>query len=270
MPRRTPEIAAKLTADKRKNAIEDIVDKVQNAVDGGSNFTEAAAAAKLPVTTTPLITANGTSRADPNFKLPPNLAPALKTGFEIAPNDPPEIVTLPNDAGYALVSPGAGRAGRPSPVREHSRLRSPPTGSTSRRCSALAPAATQIAAKASAGHVAGRCGEAGGRRASAGAADRRAAHPDRQCATARSRRRCSCCSRSRRARAEWSPDPQGRGFFVVKVDKIMPGNAMLQPSLIGQMQSELQQAVSEDYAHEFLAAMRADMKIKRNEARSRR
>ena len=37
------EIAAKLNADKRKNAIEDIVDKVQNAVDDGSNFTEAAA-----------------------------------------------------------------------------------------------------------------------------------------------------------------------------------------------------------------------------------
>ena len=40
------EIAAKLTEDKRKNAIEDIVDKVQNAVDEGSNFTEAAAAAE--------------------------------------------------------------------------------------------------------------------------------------------------------------------------------------------------------------------------------
>ena len=38
-------------------------------------------------------------------------------------------------------------------------------------------------------------------------------------------------------------DPQGRGFFVVKVNKIIPGNALLQPSLIGQMQSELQQSV---------------------------
>ena len=37
------EIAAKLTADKRKAAIEDIVAKLQDAVDGGHNFTEAAA-----------------------------------------------------------------------------------------------------------------------------------------------------------------------------------------------------------------------------------
>src|SRR6185295_13240177 len=39
-----PEIATKLTADKRKQATEDVVDKVQNLVDEGSNFTEAATA----------------------------------------------------------------------------------------------------------------------------------------------------------------------------------------------------------------------------------
>ena len=32
------EIAAKLTADKRKSAVEDLVDKVQSAIDGGSNL----------------------------------------------------------------------------------------------------------------------------------------------------------------------------------------------------------------------------------------
>ena len=42
------EITAKLTADKRKSAIEDLVDKVQNALDDGSNFTEAAAARSFP------------------------------------------------------------------------------------------------------------------------------------------------------------------------------------------------------------------------------
>ena len=51
------EIAAKLTADKRKAAIEDLVDKVQSALDNGSNFSEAVGAAKLAVTATPLITA---------------------------------------------------------------------------------------------------------------------------------------------------------------------------------------------------------------------
>ena len=61
------------------------------------------------------------------------------------------------------------------------------------------------------------------------------------------------------------PDPQGRGFFIVKVDKLTPGNAMAQPALIGQMQNELQQGVSQDYGQEFLAAMRKELGVKRNE-----
>jgi peptidyl-prolyl cis-trans isomerase D len=62
------------------------------------------------------------------------------------------------------------------------------------------------------------------------------------------------------------PDPKGRGFFIVKVDKIVPGNADLQPGLIGQMQTELQQGISEDYAQEFLAALRQEIGSKRNES----
>jgi peptidyl-prolyl cis-trans isomerase D len=61
-------------------------------------------------------------------------------------------------------------------------------------------------------------------------------------------------------------DPNGRGLFVVKVTKIVPGNALLQPSLITQMQTELQQALSEDYARQFVAAMRAEMKARTNAA----
>ena len=62
------EIAANLTVDKRKRAIEDLVDKLQTASDDGANFTEAAAQAKLATTETPLITADGAARGDPSYK----------------------------------------------------------------------------------------------------------------------------------------------------------------------------------------------------------
>ena len=51
------EIAAKLTADKRKEALTDIVTKIEDSISGGSNYAEAAAQAKLQVSETPLITA---------------------------------------------------------------------------------------------------------------------------------------------------------------------------------------------------------------------
>src|SRR6185295_9867253 len=127
-----------------------VVDKVQNLVDEGSNFTEAATANKIPVTTTPLVTAAGTSRGDPAYKLPPEFAPALKTGFDIAPNDPPEIVTLPNDQGYALVSPAEIAPAAPAPLASISDRVAEDwiTGQALQRARA---AATRIAARASQG-----------------------------------------------------------------------------------------------------------------------
>jgi peptidyl-prolyl cis-trans isomerase D len=58
--------------------------------------------------------------------------------------------------------------------------------------------------------------------------------------------------------------PQGGGFFVVRVDKITPGNAVIAPNLITQVQGELGRAVSQDYAEEFLNAIKRQLKIKRN------
>ena len=53
-------------------------------------------------------------------------------------------------------------------------------------------------------------------------------------------------------KSRMSPDPQGRGFFVVKVNKITPGNALIQPGLIGRMQNELARTASQDYARGVL------------------
>jgi peptidyl-prolyl cis-trans isomerase D len=61
-------------------------------------------------------------------------------------------------------------------------------------------------------------------------------------------------------------NPTGGGFFVVKVNKITPGNALSSPGLITQVQGELGQAAAQDYAEQFLADLRREMKVKRNES----
>jgi len=58
----------------------------------------------------------------------------------------------------------------------------------------------------------------------------------------------------------------GGGFFVIKVEKIIPGNAILQPGLIGQVRSELGQASAQDYAQQFVADLKRDVKAKRNDS----
>jgi len=258
------EIATKLTTDKRKSAIEDIVDKVQNSIDEGSNFAEAAGQAKLPVTTTPLITAAGTSRVDASYKAPGELAAAVKTGFEIAPNDPPEIVAVPGDQGYVLVSPGEVVASAPAPlasikdkvasdwvdVQAMQRARSVaaaivartsqgvPLGDALKQSGAPLPPVRPIAARRM------------------------------QIATAQGPIPVAMrlLFTLAQGKSQMIQDPQGRGFYIVKVDKVVPGNALLQPALISRMQSELSDPAAQDYARQFLSAMRSEMSIKRNEA----
>ncbi len=75
------EIADKLTAEKRKTAIGNLVDKVQDAIDDGANFDEAAKAANLQVTTTPKITASGDPARQSLLHLPGDACSGAEDGL---------------------------------------------------------------------------------------------------------------------------------------------------------------------------------------------
>ena len=258
------EIAAKLNADKRKEALETLVGTVQTKIDDGGNFDEAAAAAKLSVTTTPLVMANGASRTNASQRLPQSLAPALKTGFEIAPNDPPEIVTLPEGTGYALVAPATVVSAAPAPLASI-RDRVARDWVLVQATAQAKAAALAIAAKVSKGMT---LAEAVNQAGVPLPAPKPLAARRLQIATANGQvpPPLQMLFSLAEGKSRMVADSSGRGFFVVKVDKVFPGNALLQPNLISRMQAELQDGLSEDYARQFVTALRKDMDLKRNEA----
>ena len=260
-----PEIATQLTSEKRKEAIADLVDKVQDALDGGSNFVDAAKAGSLQVMTTPAVTASGAARGNPTYKFPPELAAALKGGFELAPSDDPVIEQVGAES-FALVAPAQVIPAAPAPlasVREQVEI-----DWLRQESSKLARAlATAIAAR-------------GGGATSLGDAARQANAPGGlpPVQTARARRiqlsemgdkvpaPLRTLFTTAQGKAQVGADPEGRGYFVVKVDKIIPGNALNQPALIAQVQSQFSEPLAQEYAQEFLAAIREDVGAKRNEA----
>lgn len=256
------EIATKLNTDKRKTAVENLVDTVQNAVDDGANFNEAVAKAKLTVVNTPLITAGGQSLTDAAYKSPPELAPALKTGFQIAQNDPPEIVSLPNNQGYAMVSPGQIVQAAPAPLASITdRVTKDWIDNESRQRAAAA--ARSIAAKVAGGTPLAQAMKDAGinlpvqplkfRRIQI-ASSQQQVPPYLQMLFTLTQ-----------GKSRMLADPKGGGYFVVKVDKVTPGNAILQPDLIGHMQTELADALQQEYGQQFIAAMKADLGVKRND-----
>jgi peptidyl-prolyl cis-trans isomerase D len=68
-----------------------------------------------------------------------------------------------------------------------------------------------------------------------------------------------------RGKARLLPAPDGRGWFVVYLDKIVPGDASKQPGIIQAVRRQFEGIIGDEYARQFTAAIRDDLKIERNE-----
>ena len=257
------EIITKLTAEKRKEALVDLVTRIEDSIADGASLAEAAAASKVTLVDTALISGAGTSRADPAYRLPDALAPALKSGFELTLDDDPVVETLPNDAGYLLVGVGRIVPASPAPLAQ---IKAQVAADwTRKKASDRARAvASQIAAKTARGvpmaDAAKQGGEGvspvqpfGARRIQLSQAPADIAAPLRILFSLTA------------GKSRMVADPKGRGYFVVRANSITPGNAATQPALIGQVQASFRDSVGQELARQFVAAVRADVGVKRNE-----
>jgi peptidyl-prolyl cis-trans isomerase D len=257
------EIAALLTASKHKEALTDLVTRVEDQIMDGASFNEVVTAAKVPVTTTPAINAAGAARGDASFKLPPELAPALKTGFAMGVDEDAEILTLPENAGFVIVAIDRIIESAPAPLSEiKARVRA---DWIQRKANDRARAvASDIAAKVARGTDMDKAMDEAGvplppaqpmsaRRLQIGRANADAVIPLRMLFTLT------------QGKSRLVADPKGRGFMIIKTNKIVPGNAMNTPMLIAQTQAEFQQSASNELGQQMLIAMKTDQGVKRNE-----
>ena len=258
------EIQAKLDVDKQKTALSDLATKIQNALDGGSNLDQAAQAAGVSVMTTPLITADGNQRGNPSYKFPAELTPVLKSGFDLTTGDEPAVEGIDDGKGFAVVAPAQIVPAAPAPfasVRDQVK-----TAWIQQEAATRAQAlAKQIAAKAT---------------GSVSLADAikqaNASLPAVQPVTARRIQLSQLGDKAPppmvmlfktgEGKTNVVPDNQGRGFFIVKDEKITPGNPILNPGLIPQLQQQFSDPMSQEVAQELQTAIRKDVKVKKNDS----
>ena len=258
------EIAAQISAQKRETAVGDAVDKVQDAIDAGGNFDEAARAAGLSVTTTPAITANGNNRANSSYQFPEQLTPALKAGFELAPNDDPVVEQLGQEGqNFALVAPAQVIPAAPAPlaeIRDQVRqdwIRKQAADRALAAARAIAPRATGETSRQQAAEQADvtipPVQPVGARRLQLTQMGQNVPAPLQTLFTIAE------------GKVQVGADREGRGYFVVKVDEIIPGNALNQPRLISEVQQEFAEPIAQEYAEQFIAAARNRVGVRRNE-----
>ena len=257
------EIAALLTTNKRKEALTDLVTRIEDSIADGASFAEAVATAKLTATSTPPINSGGTSRTDAAFKMPAEMQPVLQAGFGMDADSDPEVVTLSNDAGYALVAVDRVIEAAPAPLAEiKNQVRD---DWIQRKAADRAKAiASEIAAKVGRGIAIEKAvAEAGvslppvqpitARRVQIAQAAQAAVAPLRMMFSLAE------------GKSRMVADPRSRGFFIVKTNRITPGNALTNPILVAQTQAEFQRAVSDELGQQMLLAMKADQGVQRND-----
>ena len=257
------EIAALLTTNKRKEALTDLVTRLEDQIADGASFAEAVAAAKLTATTTPPINSGGAARSDAAFKFPAEMQPVLQAGFGMDADSDPEVVTLPNDAGYALVAVDRVIEAAPAPLAE---IKGQVRGDWINRKAAdrARAVADGIGKKVASGTAIEKAvTEAGvslppvqtitARRLQIAQTDPSVVAPLRMMFSLA------------QGKSRMVADPRGRGFFVVKTNRITPGDAMTNPILVAQTQAEFQRAVSDELGQQLVQAMRADQGVTRND-----
>ncbi|MES2903836.1 MAG: peptidyl-prolyl cis-trans isomerase [Pseudomonadota bacterium] len=257
------EIVERLSVDKRKNALADLINRVEDSIADGSSFTDAVKAAGLTAVKSPPLLSNGTSRTDPAFKFPADLAPVLRAGFEMAQGDDPQVETLEGDAGYALVSVDQVTPAAPAPLASIRDRVAADWKNAQARAKARAVAAA-IAAKVAKGATLQAASASSGVTLPAPnkAAIRRMQLAQMQGNVPPALNMMFALSQGG---SRMIADPRGRGFIIIKLNRIIPGNALLQPDLVARTQAEFQQAVSGEYAEQMARAIQADLGVKRNE-----
>ncbi len=258
------EIAARLAADKRKNALADLVTRIEDGIADGRNFSEVAAANRLPVLTTPPVIADGSSVRDPSFKLPQEFGALVKQGFDLSADDDPVVETLPGESGYALLAVGEVTPAAPAPLPTI-RERVAADFATKRALDRARAAANAIVTKVNGGAPLQRAW-AEAKIAGQGSRPlqvRRLQLSQLQGPVPAPLQMLFSLSAGK-SRLVAAPD--NLGYLIVKLNGITPGNALSQPALVAQVQADFNRQAGEEMAIQFLSAAQKELGVKRDEA----
>lgn len=254
------EITEKLTAQKREEALSDLVGKIEDSFGNGQNLGDVAKAQGLTVAATPPLTAAGLNPDDPAYKAPPELGAVLKAGYTLSSDDDPVVEEAGKDH-YAIVAVSEVVEAAPLPL---ARIKDMVAADLvrSRAADKARALASQIAAKVKVGTPLAK-------------ALAEAKMPPPQTAT---NRRIDLAARGEQVPPPLAlmftmppggvrtlAAPNDQGWFIVKVDEVKKGDLASAPAIMESTRAQFNQFAGDEYVAQFARAVAADVGMKRNE-----
>ncbi|MEK6540896.1 MAG: SurA N-terminal domain-containing protein [Pseudomonadota bacterium] len=112
----TPQLTERLMGRRRQEAMVDLYNSVQDALNGGAALAEVATDKGLVVNTTPALLANGTAPDQPAFRPEPLLQPIIAAAFQAVEGSSGQVITLQENRVFALVEVASIAAAAPPPL----------------------------------------------------------------------------------------------------------------------------------------------------------
>ena len=257
------EIAAQVEQQKATAALQELAGRIEDAIAEGRTFAEIVAAQKLQVLETAPLTATGAAPDAPAYRAPPEVGPLLEGAFAMEENADPAVETIAANERFALVMVPRIVAAAPPPLAQiRDRVKMDlVVRNASDRARAVA---TSIMSKINAGTPPAQA---------FAQAQVKLPAPQPISATRRDIARegaqvpppLTLLFNLPKGKARMVAAPDGRGWFIVYLSQIVPGDARTQPGLAEAVRTQFAQILGDEYAAQFTAATRARAKIKRNE-----
>ncbi|GAA4220045.1 peptidyl-prolyl cis-trans isomerase [Sphingomonas endophytica] len=255
-----PEIVAALTKQKANDAIGKIRDAVEDALADNANIAEVARDQKLNVQTTPAVLSSGINPDQPQAQPDATLAPVIAAGFAAEDGDTPTTVGIGQDGGFAIAALDRIVPATPIPLAQaRAKVVADLTADRARR--AAQAAANAIVAKVNTGTPLAAAVAQAGVKAPVERVEATRAQITANQGQVNPVLAMMFGMKQGSARAIQAPD--GRGWLVLRVEQIVPGDASKQPAAIQATRADLGRAIGGEYAQQFANAVAAAQGAKR-------
>lgn len=259
-----PEIVAELSKVKIDEILGNFVAKVEDDINDGATFDDVAKKYALTATATPAITASGLAPDMQGFTLPPELQPLLRDAFQADPGDDPQVASVGSATSFALYHMDRVIPAAPRPLNVIGN-RVMADAQVDRASKAAKRAADAIAANVNKGMAFGQAlasagvplpapRPAGGRRLDIAQGGEKVLPA------------LALMFAMTEKRAKVLGVPQNAGWFVVYLDKVIPGDMREAQPLVAATQQQLSRVIGDEYVQQFANSIKRQVGVSQNNA----
>jgi peptidyl-prolyl cis-trans isomerase D len=258
------ELLPDLIKRKQADALLDHVAKIEEAVDGGQTFDEVVKSQGLSVVETPAVTASGVAPDNRAFVAAKELLPILKDAFQTEVDDEPMTVVIDPATGahgfYDVVKVN-GAAPRPLAALGDQVRQDLVADRAAKQARKVANAVLARVNKGATLSAALSAEKLGGASSIAGKRTDLSQGPDKLAAGMGTLFQLS------RGKARMDTLPGGKGYIIVALDRVVPGDPRSNPQITNALMQQLSQSMGGELTRQFLTALGKDVGVSKDAAR---